>query len=300
MLEMFSSLKSGEDPPGMTSPHLEITDNLRSRIREALAEDLGGQGDITSKAIFGPDHRARARIVSKDIGTIAGLVLVKLVYEELDPEVRFEQVVEDGTAVMRGDEVARLEGPTRSILAGERLGLNFLQRLSGVASITHCFVEVCDDRLAICDTRKTTPHWRDLEKYAVLCGGGTNHRFGLYDMVMIKDTHADGCGGLGEALRRVEKLRPQYRVAAEARDLGEVRAAVEGGADLLMLDNMEPEILAEAVKIAKGRVPIEVTGGIVMQNVRALADLGVERVSIGAITHSAKAMDFSLKIELEA
>ncbi|MCB2155920.1 carboxylating nicotinate-nucleotide diphosphorylase [bacterium] len=273
-------------------------DDLRDRLTLALAEDLGEAGDVTTNAVFPAEHRSHARIVAKADGIMAGGPIVEAVFGLHDPDVKVERLIEDAKKVKPGDLAIRLEGTTRSLLSGERLALNFLQRLSGVATLTAAFVEASGGRVAVCDTRKTTPLWRDLEKYAVACGGGTNHRFGLFDMVMLKDTHADGAGGLAEALRRVEPLRPGLKVAAEARDMKEVHAALAAKVDLLMLDNMSDEALGEAVALIAGQVPIEITGGVNLQTIGRLAEFGVERVSIGALTHSAVALDFSMRIDL--
>lgn len=279
-------------------PECPKLETLRERLTLALAEDLGRAGDVTTRAIFPAEHRSRARIVAKADGVLAGGPVVQAVFGLHDPCVQIERLIEEGSRVKHGDLAIRLQGPTRSLLSGERLALNFLQRLSGVATQTAAFVEASGGRIAICDTRKTTPLWRDLEKYAVACGGGTNHRFGLFDMVMIKDTHADGAGGLAEALRRVAPLRPGLKVAAEARNMEEVQAALAADVDLLMLDNMSDDALAEAVVFVAGRVPIEITGGVTIETVGRLARFGVERVSIGGLTHSAQALDFSMGIEL--
>jgi nicotinate-nucleotide pyrophosphorylase (carboxylating) len=272
------------------------SDFLRGRVRLALSEDLGEAGDVTSHAVFPADRQAGAEIVAKQPGIVAGLEMVRIVFAELDGAVEVVLEANEGDAVQPGRRVARLNGPARSLFAGERLALNFLQRLSGIATLTHSFVEAAGGRVAICDTRKTTPLWRDLEKYAVAVGGGTNHRFGLFDMVMLKDTHADGAGGLDRALERVRGLRPGLRVAAEARTLDEVRAALDEKVDLLMLDNMDAETLRAAVALARGRAPIEITGGIRREHLADLADLGIDRVSVGALTHSAPAMDYSMRI----
>ncbi|MBX3729872.1 MAG: carboxylating nicotinate-nucleotide diphosphorylase [Candidatus Sumerlaeia bacterium] len=270
--------------------------SLRARIRMALAEDLGEAGDVTSNAVFPAERQATAEIVAKQTGVVAGLELVRLVFAELDGAVDVALEAKEGDSVQPGRRVARLSGPARSLFAGERLALNFLQRLSGIATLTHTFVQAAGGRLAVCDTRKTTPLWRDLEKYAVAVGGGTNHRFGLHDMVMLKDTHADGAEGLHRALERVRALRPGLQVAAEARTLDEVRAALDEKVDLLMLDNMDTETLRAAIALARGRAPIEITGGIRCEHLADLAELGIDRVSVGALTHSAPAMDYSMRI----
>lgn len=282
------------------TPVFPDSPDLRARIRAALREDLGSAGDVTSQAVFPAAHESRARIVAKAPGTVAGLPLVVAVFAEVDVRVRVALRAVDGERVEPGTLVATLEGPTVSLLSGERTALNFLQRLSGVATLTSGFVEAAAGRIAVCDTRKTTPLWRALEKYAVACGGGVNHRMGLYDMVMLKDTHADGAGGLAIALSRVQALRPGLKVAAEARTMDEVRAALAANVDLLMLDNMSGEQLREAIAHVAGRVPVEITGGVTLATIGGLASLGVARVSVGALTHSAPAMDFSMKIDLGA
>lgn len=275
-----------------------FSQDLAERIRLALWEDLGEEGDITSDAIFPPNHESMAHIEAKSPGVLCGIEVVRIVFEQMDPKIQLDAHRRDGGRIERGDVVLVLQGPTRSLLSAERLALNLLQRLSGIATLTAQFVEASGGKVAICDTRKTTPLWRDVEKYAVKCGGGVNHRFGLFDMVMLKDTHEDGSGGMPEALERVRKLRPKFRVAAEARTIAEVQSALEIGVDLLMLDNMDVETLREAIKLARGRVELEITGGVSLETIRTLADLGVDRVSIGALTHSAPALDFSMKIDL--
>ncbi|MCC5875018.1 MAG: carboxylating nicotinate-nucleotide diphosphorylase [Candidatus Sumerlaeia bacterium] len=269
--------------------------SLRDRIRLALAEDLADAGDITTQATFSPDARTRAIVVAREKGVFSGTEVFRMVFEEVGG-VTVSGVAADGTAVAPGDTVATLEGTVRGILAGERTALNFIQRLSGVASLTAKFVQAADGRIKICDTRKTTPLWRDLEKAAVVHGGGTNHRMGLYDMAMLKDTHADGCGSLKAALERVASLKGTFAIAAEARDMDEVQAAIDGGADLLMLDNMPRKMLVEAVALVAGRVETEITGGVTLETIGDIAGAGVDRVSIGALTHSAPALDFSLRL----
>lgn len=278
-------------PPHMNLPPLPP---LAERIRMALAEDLGADGDITTDAIFGPGVVARAVIRAKEPGILAGTECVRLTFEALEA-VTVHPLLGDGDPVDPGTEAFHLAGPVRSLLAGERTALNFLQRLSGIATRTRAFVHAVGDRVAICDTRKTTPLWRDIEKAAVRAGGGTNHRVGLFDMVMIKDTHVDGAGGLAEALGAVAHLRPLRRVAAEARTLAEVDAALASqSVDLLMLDNMSAGDLRLALQRVSGRIPVEITGGITEETVAGLAGLGVDRVSIGALTHSVRALDFSM------
>lgn len=270
---------------------------LRQLVAAALLEDLDHTGDITSDSVFGADHQGRAVVVAKEAGVLSGGEVFQLVFELLGG-VEVRQLIDDGASVAVGDRAFELSGGVRALLSGERTALNFLQRLSGIATLTARFVAESGGRIAICDTRKTTPLWRDLEKHAVKCGGGTNHRFGLFDMIMLKDTHADGAGGLAEALRRVAPLRPKFKVAAEARNLDEVRAALAAEADLLMLDNMDEATLREALALINKSIPTEVTGGITAERIRALSELGIDRVSIGALTHSAKALDFSMRLEV--
>ena len=274
--------------------------SLRDRLRAALAEDLGNNGDVTSNAIFPATHVSRAAVRAKSHSTVAGLPLARMLFAIHDESVEVKELARDGDRVEPGTIVLRLDGATRSILAVERTFLNLLQRLSGVATLTRSFVDAADGRCAICDTRKTTPLWRDLEKYAVRCGGGMNHRMGLFDMAMLKDTHADGAGGLTQALQRVRSANPGVEVAAEARDLEEARAAVEAGVDLLMIDNMTAEVRAQAVRRYKGVVALELTGGVTLENAAELSKSGVDRISVGALTHSAPAADFSLTLESEA
>lgn len=268
--------------------------SLRELIRLALCEDLGQKGDITSAAIFRADTHGRAVVVAKGKGIFAGHSPFAMTFEEMG--LLDIKVIRDGSPVCPGQEVAQVEGSARGILAAERTALNFIQRLSGIATLTNAFVRASGGRVLICDTRKTTPLWRTQEKLAVRCGGGWNHRFGLHEMVMIKDTHADRAGSLAEALRRVAHLKGEIPIAVEARNLEEVRQAIDGGADLLMLDNMAPETLREAAALARGRVETEITGGVTLETVGEVAALGVDRVSIGALTHSAPALDFSLRL----
>lgn len=279
-----------------------LRSDLDSRLRAALAEDLG-RGDVSSEATLAPDTRGHARIRAKSPGVLAGIDIAARVFRLVDPALALEPLAADGARLSPGTVVLRMEGTLRSILAGERLALNFLQRLSGVATLTRSYVDALPPgtRLKVCDTRKTTPLWRDLERLAVRAGGGTNHRTGLYDAVMLKDTHVDACGGVAPALRRVfEWMATQpgrIPVACEARTLAEALAAAEGGADLVMLDNMDDAALAEAVASLRGRVEIEVTGGITRERLPILARLGIDRISAGALTHSAPALDLSLTLE---
>ncbi len=274
-----------------------LSDSLITRIRGALIEDLGEAGDVTTNAIFDEHATASAHVVAKEPGVLCGARVFAAVFEQL-PNVTINFRREDGERVSNGDVVIELEGSIRSLLAGERTALNFLQRMSGIATQTARFVEAARGRLQVCDTRKTTPLWRDLEKHAVACGGGTNHRMGLYDMIMLKDTHADGAGGIANALRLVNERKGSLAVAAEARTLDEVRAVLEAGADLIMLDNMDDATMREAVRLIDKRIPTEITGGVTVERIALLADIGIDRVSVGALTHSVRALDFSMRLRV--
>ena len=274
-----------------------LSDSLITRIRGALIEDLGEAGDVTTNAIFDEHATASAHVVAKEPGVLCGARVFAAVFEQL-PNVTINFRREDGERVSNGDVVIELEGSIRSLLAGERTALNFLQRMSGIATQTARFVEAARGRLQVCDTRKTTPLWRDLEKHAVACGGGTNHRIGLYDMIMLKDTHADGAGGIANALRLVNERKGSLAVAAEARTLDEVRAVLEAGADLIMLDNMDDATMREAVRLIDKRIPTEITGGVTVERIALLADIGIDRVSVGALTHSVRALDFSMRLRV--
>lgn len=272
--------------------------SIAERVRAALAEDLAEAGDITTAAVFPDSATGRAAVTAKAEGVLCGGRVFALVFEQLGG-VEVEALLPDGAAARRGDVCFRLRGRTRSLLAGERTALNFIQRLSGIATRTRRLVDAAGGTIAICDTRKTMPLWRDLDKYAVACGGGTNHRIGLYDMVMLKDTHADGAGGIREALALVKPLQPRVPIAAEARNLDEVREILAAGVDLIMLDNMDDATLREAVALIDRRVPVEVTGGIDEEKLRRLAGLGIDRVSVGGLTHSVTALDLSMTLQID-
>ena len=271
--------------------------DLEDRLRAALREDLGS-GDVTSLATLPPEQRGVGLIRAKADGVLCGMSVASRVFFLVDESLACKVLAPDGTRVRPGDPVLRIEGCLQSILIGERVALNFLQRLSGIASLTRRYVEALPpgSTLAVCDTRKTTPLWRDLERYAVRIGGGTNHRWGLWDMVMIKDTHVDACGGLAEALARVKQSSGGLPVAAEARTLEEARLAAQAGVDLLMLDNMRDDQIARVLAEVGERCAIEVTGGVTPERLPELARLGVHRVSVGALTHSAPALDLSLTL----
>jgi nicotinate-nucleotide pyrophosphorylase (carboxylating) len=264
-------------------------------IDAALREDMP-EGDITSEGIIPADACSEAIFLAKEDGLLAGLAIARRVFEKIDPAVEFTEKIQDGAAFRKSDILACVEGPTVALLKGERTALNFLQRLSGIATATRCFVDaIAGTKAKILDTRKTTPGLRLLEKYAVKMGGGTNHRLSLSDMVMIKDNHLRYVGSVAEAVRRARsKIRPGVRIEVEAVDLAQVRDALAAGADMIMLDNMTLEAMREAVALAAGRVPLEASGNMSLDRVRAVAETGVDFISVGALTHSARAVDISL------
>lgn len=264
----------------------------------ALFEDIGS-GDITSEAIIEKRQKAKANIIVKENGIIAGLPLAQIVFEVLDPKVRFRQKAKDGHRIKKGKVVAELSGPARSILAGERLALNFLQRLSGVATLTRKYVDkVKGTKTKILDTRKTSPLWRGADKYAVCAGGGYNHRMGLYDAILIKDNHLKLARGIEKALEGVRRgYKGKRMIEVEAKKLSQVKKAIKGGADIILLDNMNLKTLRQAVKLCKkAKVKTEASGGVNLKTVRKIAKTGVDYISVGALTHSTKALDISLDI----
>jgi nicotinate-nucleotide pyrophosphorylase (carboxylating) len=265
-------------------------------IDDALAEDVG-TGDVTTEMLVPADARGRAVLTQKAPGVIAGLHLAEDVFLRVDPEVEWEEHVGEG--VWREDgPVLTITGPSRSILTAERVALNFLQRLSGVATLTARYVEaVAGTGARILDTRKTTPGMRLFEKEAVRAGGGHNHRAGLYDAVLVKENHSAMAGGVGEATRRALAGAGGLPVVVECATLGEVRDALEAGAPRLLLDNMSNDELREAVSLTDGRAETEASGGVSLDTVRGIAETGVDWISVGALTHSAPALDVSLLLE---
>jgi len=282
---------------------MEITrSKVEHLIELALQEDLGDRGDITTDAVVPKETKGSAKIVAKQRGILAGLQVAAWVFEHVAPDLQFEALRADGEEVLAGETIATLSGRLRAILVGERTALNFLGRLSGIATYARAFVKAVQGTKArILDTRKTTPGWRYLEKYAVHCGGGVNHRMGLWDQVLVKDNHVAAAGSLQEAVRRVrENLANRgirTTVVVEARSLEDVRDALALGVDRILLDNMHLEQLRQAVALVRGRVPLEASGNVTLENVRAVAETGVDFISVGAITHSAPAFDLSLQVE---
>jgi nicotinate-nucleotide pyrophosphorylase (carboxylating) len=266
-------------------------------IDRALAEDVGA-GDRTTEAVVPADASARALIEQKQPGVIAGLDMARAVFERVEPGLRFETLVEEGVWRERGP-VARVEGPARGIVTGERVALNFLQRLSGVATLTARFVrEVEGTRARILDTRKTTPGMRQLEKRAVAMGGGVNHRIGLFDAILVKENHSALAGGVAEATSRaLTAASDGTPVEVECATLDEVEEALGAGVPWILLDNMSLDDLRRAVELADGRAELEASGGITLDTIRAVAETGVDYISVGALTHSAPALDVSLLLD---
>lgn len=266
-------------------------------VEQVLLEDIG-TGDITSDSIVPYDLKAKGIIKTSEEGVVAGLDIAHLIFKKLDPEIIFQEKIKDGVKVARGKVLAEISGSARTILKGERVALNFLQRMSGIATITSKFCqEVKDFPVRIVDTRKTTPGLRVLEKYAVLMGGGYNHRFGLYDAVLIKDNHIAVAGEIKSAVNSVRKqISHTVKIEVEVENLSQLQEALEMKVDIVMLDNMELETMKEAVKIVKGKALIEASGGITLKKVREIAQTGVDLISVGVLTHSVKSLDISMEI----
>ena len=272
---------------------------VQTAVDRALQEDIGS-GDATTLATVPSDSVSAASMVARQKMVVCGLPLAEAAFRSLAAELKITPGVADGDPIEAGRELLRIEGPTRAILTGERTALNFIQRLSGVATLTANYVDaIAGTTTQILDTRKTTPGWRLLEKYAVACGGGRNHRFGLHDLIMIKDNHLAALrdqppSAIAAAVARARAAYPDLRVEVEADTLEQVAQAADSGADIILLDNMPPEILTEAVKIIAGRAETEASGGITLDTIRAVAETGVNFISVGALTHSAKAVDIGL------
>ena len=278
--------------------HLEMTPELFRLLKAALAEDVGS-GDATTRAIVPAKLAGRGEIIAKAAGVFCGAPVAEAVWQMAEKRVTVNWLAREGEPVEPGHRVAELEGPMRGLLTGERVALNFLQRMSGGATLTAKFHAAAGGAAGplICDTRKTTPLWRALERYAVVAGGGFNHRFGLFDMVLIKENHARAAGGLREAIRRARHAEPKLRIAAEARDHDEVRICCEEKADLILLDNFTPARARDAIaRFRACEIPFEISGGVSLKNIAAYARAGADRVSIGALTHSAPALDLSVQL----
>jgi nicotinate-nucleotide pyrophosphorylase (carboxylating) len=272
------------------------TDTLERAVLAALAEDIGA-GDVTTEATVPEDAIATAELLVKEVGVVCGLRAAHATFRALDPDVRFEPLATDGDRI---DEppavVARVTGSARALLTGERVALNFVGRLSGIATLTRRYVDaVAGTGAAVLDTRKTTPGLRALEKHAVACGGGQNHRFGLDDAVLVKDNHLRAAGSVASAVGLV-RAASELPIEVECETLDQVEEALGAGADAILLDNMNLDELREAVSLAAGRARLEASGGVTLDTIRAIAETGVDEISVGALTHSARSLDVSLEL----
>jgi nicotinate-nucleotide pyrophosphorylase (carboxylating) len=286
---------SAKSPFPLALPRLLV----ERAVLAALDEDLGSAGDITTNAIVPAGATATAAIVAREAGVVAGLDLAEAAFKALDPDIRFTRIVVDGGSVGAGGKIATVSGKTRAILSAERTALNFLGRLSGIATLTASYVKAVEGTGArIACTRKTTPGLRALEKYAVRAGGGINHRFGLYDAVLVKDNHIAASGGIAGALARLKsRAGHSVRIEVEVDTLDQLAEALKFPIDAVLLDNMDAGTLREAVKLVAGRVVTEASGGVTLENVREIASTGVDVISAGTLTHSPRNLDSSLEWE---
>ena len=267
-------------------------------VKQALAEDIGS-GDVTTNCTIPQEEKIEATLWAKEDGIIAGLQVFAAAFRLLDSDTEINSIVQDGQAVENGKQVAVVRGSARAILTAERVALNFLQRMSGIATATRKMVQaVKGTRAKILDTRKTVPGLRYLDKWAVRLGGGENHRFGLFDMVLIKDNHIAACGSISEAVRQVRRCDDQKRrIEVEVKNLDELQEALALKVDRILLDNMDLATLKRAVELTAGRIPLEASGNVTLENVRSIAETGVDYISVGSLTHSVKALDLSLLVK---
>ncbi|MBU4224971.1 MAG: carboxylating nicotinate-nucleotide diphosphorylase [Chloroflexi bacterium] len=285
---MFSALRSTYSAGNSLPPE------ILAAIQQALKEDIGS-GDVTTDSIVPTEAAMSGQIIAKQTGVIAGLDVAGATFSLLDRRVEFTPRIAEGARVENRQVLADIAGPARALLTGERTALNFLGRMSGIATLTRQFVEaVAGTKAVILDTRKTAPGLRLVDKLAVKRGGGQNHRTGLYDMILIKDNHIDFAGSLAEAVQRARAAATRLEVEVEARTLEDVRAALALGVERILLDNMPPEMMAEAVKMTRGRAKLEASGNVSLETIRKIAETGVDFISIGALTHSARVFDVSL------
>jgi len=277
----------------ISQPTHTISQQTMDCIRWALKEDIGS-GDVTTDSIIPREARMTGKIIAKQAGIIAGLDIAQAVLSVMDPSVCFTVRVDEGGYVENQSELAQVSGPARVLLTGERTALNFLGRMSGIATLTRSYVDaVAGTNAAILDTRKTVPGLRELDKLAVKRGGGQNHRIGLYDMILIKDNHIDFAGSLSEAVKRAQGLYPNIELEVEARTLADVQSALILGVRRILLDNMNPDDMRQAVTLTGGKAKLEASGNITLANVRQIAETGVDFISIGTLTHSVKVFDVS-------
>ncbi len=271
--------------------------NIEAIVALALAEDLGA-GDVTAESTIPADELCDAVIVAKAPGVVAGLDVIDAVFRAVDPSVRVTHLSADGATIDPPLELARIAGPARAVLAGERTALNILGRMCGVATLTRGYVDtIAGTGARVLDTRKTMPGLRQLDKYAVACGGGTNHRMGLYDAILIKDNHLQVAGGVGPAVALARAAHPDLELTVEVENLDQLADALTAGADRIMLDNMSLPMMREAVERVAGRAEVEASGGITLSTIRDAALTGVDVISVGAITHSATWLDVSLEVQ---
>ena len=278
---------------------IHVSPQIERLIRDALDEDIGA-GDLATMATISADARGKGLFRTKKDGVVAGLVLLDRIFYFIDHRVDVRLLVNDGAAVNSGMVVAEAAGPVRALLLGERTALNFLQQLSGTATLTRKLVDAVKDfSCKVLDTRKTTPGLRTLQKYAVRMGGGTNHRIGLYDAALVKDNHIEATGSIADAVKAVRRHAPfMAKVEVEAGNLQQVQEAIDAGADVIMLDNMNLAQMTEAVKLINKRAGVEASGGITLESIRGVAETGVDFISSGALTHSAPVVDFNMKITM--
>ena len=272
-------------------------------IQLALEEDLGDLGDTTTNSVIPADLKTTAVLIAKEDLICAGLPVAERLFHTLDPDVVFTAKVKEGEACPRGTVMAEISGPARVLLTGERTALNFLQRLCGVATASHKYQELAGNRAKILDTRKTTPGWRNLEKYAVAVGGAFNHRIGLYDRIMIKDNHRElagmeGKGGILRSVRRAREMYPQLEIEVEIDSLEEIDGALLSGPEYILIDNMDNEQVVQAVGIARNKARLEASGNVTLGRIPSLSETGVDFISSGALTHSVKASDISMDIRI--
>jgi nicotinate-nucleotide pyrophosphorylase (carboxylating) len=273
-----------------------LTPDLQAIVKRALDEDVGS-GDATTDSIIAADANLQAKMIAKAMGVIGGLAIAEMSFQLLDNRVRFRRLVSDGDQVTPGEVLATIEGPARAILTGERTALNFVGRMSGIATLTRQFVDqVRGTKAGILDTRKTAPGLRLVDKLAVEIGGGENHRMGLFDMILIKDNHIDFAGSITEAVRRAREANQSLNLEVEARTLDDVAECLAAEVEWIMLDNMPLDEMRQAVALAAGRAKLEASGNVSLANVRAIAETGVDYISVGALTHSPRALDVSLVV----
>jgi len=274
--------------------------NIDNLIKEALSEDIG-DGDHSSLAIIPNEAQGKAQLLIKEAGVVAGIDIARKVFQLVNSEIKFEQLMDEGSEVKPGDIVFQVSGPSSSLLTAERLALNYMQRMSGIATKTRSYVNLLQGlNTTILDTRKTTPLMREMEKHAVKVGGGANHRFGLYDMIMIKDNHIDFAGGIDKAIAATHKYLKEkskkLKIEIEVRDFDELQQVLDyGQVDRIMLDNFSPNDIRKALRMIDGKYETEASGGITEQSIRSYAETGVDFISVGALTHHIRSLDMSLK-----